>query len=95
MVTAEVEPGRRQHRIGMLVIGRRPLQLEEQNLRLGLGGALLDALEQRPPLGVCGVGRKSQRRVRPGAPDEVLDPFKLPHRLAELAGVELRDPARI
>ena len=81
--------------VGVGVIERRPLELEEQQLRLDLGGALLDALQQRPAGRIGGVGREPQRGVGAGASDEVVDPLELVHRPLEPGGVELSDLAGV
>ena len=83
VVAAEVEAGGPEQLVGALVVERRPLELEEQQLGLDLGGALLDALEQRAALGIGRVGREPQRRVRAGAADQLLDRGELLHRRAQ------------
>ena len=53
-----------QQLVGALVVERGPLELEEQQLRLDRGGALLHAREQRAVGGVGGVDREAQRARR-------------------------------
>ena len=89
VVAAELEPRRVEQLLGLLVVERGPLELEEQELGLDLGGALLDALQQRAPLGIGGVGGEAQRGVRAGTADQVVDLRQLVHRLGQAAGIEL------
>ena len=55
--------------ISVLIVYCGPLELEEQEQRLDLGGALLHELEQRSAGRVGGVGGELEARVRAGAPD--------------------------
>ena len=55
-MSAEVEPVVLQQLLGLLIVDRRPLQLEEQKLRLDLGGTLLHPLKQRAARRVGGIG---------------------------------------
>ncbi len=52
-------------------------------------------LQQRAALGVGGVGREPQRRVRAGAADQLVDRGELVHRLGELGAIELGDLAGV
>ena len=86
-----VQGGGGEQLLRAVVVDRGPLELEEQQQRLDLGGALLHELEQRSALRVGGVGGKAQTRERAGAPDQVVDRLELAHRGLETGGIELRD----
>ena len=83
VVGAEAELVVGQELVGAIVVERRPLELEEQQLGLDLGGALLHELEQRAARGVGGVGGKAQRGVGAGLADELVDRGQLVHRRGE------------
>jgi hypothetical protein len=83
-----VEQGRR---VG--IVDARPLEAEEQDLVLDLGGALLHALEQRAVARLAGVAGEEQPRIALGALHGLLHCLELGDRLGESAGVELRHPA--
>ncbi len=65
VVPAEVKPVAGEQRLGSLLVERRPLELEEEELGLDLGGSLLHELQERSPGRVGGVGGKAQRGVGP------------------------------
>ena len=95
VVTAEVKAGRREQLLGAPVVERGPFELEEQQLRLDLGGALLDALQQRAALRVRGVSREPKRGVGTGPTDQLFDLGKLAHRGRQPLSVQLGDLAGI
>ena len=89
VVCAELEVGpARQQRVGLLVIECRPFELEEQQLGLERGAALLHQLQQRATRRVGGVSREPQHRVTAGAVDEFQDRGEFEHRLAQSGSVE-------
>ena len=90
-----LELGRGEQLGGALVVDQVPLEVEEQQRRLQLRRALLDALHQRPRLGRPGVDREAERGVAAGAPDEVGDLLQLAHRRGDGGGVELGDLAAV
>ena len=95
VVAAEVKAVGSQQRFGALVLEGRPLELEEQEEGLGLGGALLHELELGPALGVRGVGGEAQRDVGAGAADQLVDGLELDHGFAKPVGMELRQSAGV
>ncbi len=97
---AEVVPTELQPRIvddrGDRVVGHRgPLELDEEQLVGDRRGAFLDVGEQRPPRRVGGVHREPQRRVRPGATDELTDRPDPLHEPGQLRRVERADPTAV
>ena len=95
VVVVAIERRGREQLVGAGVVDGRPLEVEEQEQRLDLGGALLDELEQRAALGVGRVGREPQARVRARAPDQLVDLLELAHRRADPVGVQVRDLAGV
>ena len=66
------------------VVQRRPLEVEEQELGLDLGRALLRALEQRTAGWIGGICREQQPGVGGGSSQHVLDLGQLQHGPLEL-----------
>jgi len=95
MVRTERQLGVGEQRLGVVILERRPLELEEQQPRLDLGRPLLHEREQRPPCGVGGVGGEAQRRERARPADQLVDLGQLAHRRGEAAGVQLGEPAGV
>ena len=95
MVAARLQALGAEQLLGALVIDRRPLEVEEQELRLDRGGLLVDAREQRAVGGVGGIDREAQLRVGADTADELGDALQLVHRGGQLGAVELGHAARV
>ena len=80
-----------QQLVGALVVEGCPFELEEQELGLDGGPALLHAREQRAVGGVGGVDGEAQHRVRAGPAEQVDDRLELAHGGGEAGPVELAD----
>jgi hypothetical protein len=93
VVAREVEPLGRQQLLRAGVVECRPLELEEQELGLELGGPLLHLLQERSAGGVGGVGGELQGGVGAGASELVLDRGELLHGADQARPVELGDLA--
>ena len=91
VMAREFEPVVGEEFLDALVGERRPLQLEEHQLRRYGGRALLDHLHQRAPCGVSGVGAELQPGVVPGPADRVVEVDESREELGERAGIEARD----
>ena len=81
--------------VGALVVERRPLELEEQQLRLDRRALLLHALHERADLRVGGVDAEAQHRVVARARGELGDVHQLGHRGGELRRGELGEAAGV
>jgi hypothetical protein len=95
VVAAEVQAVGRQQALGVLVVERCPLELEEQQARLDRRALLLIALEQRAVLGRGGVHREAQVRIGARTGGEVLDGAELAHRLDQPGAIERGDLAGV
>jgi hypothetical protein len=95
VVADRVEVVAREQGVGALVVERRPLELEEQQLGLDVGGALLHARHQRAVLGRRRVGREAQGGVVARAAHEVDDDRQLLHRGGQAGRVQLGHLARV
>ena len=95
VVAGEVQPVGGEQLVGLRVVQRRPLEVEEQQLGLDRGALLLDALQQRAVGRRLRVGAEGEVGVRAGAGGDLLDLRQLAHGgdqacavdLGELAGV--------
>jgi hypothetical protein len=92
VVGAEAQRLVGQKPVGTLIGKRRPLELEEQQLGLDLGGALLNQLQERPAGRVGGVGCEPKRSERAGTADQFVDRAQLAHGRLQAGAVELGDP---
>ena len=93
VMAAEVHAVGGEQLIGAGVVDRDPLEVEEDESRLDRGGALRSVLEQRADRRVLGVGGEAQVRVVECSPDDLGEPTKALHRVAQARAVELADPA--
>jgi hypothetical protein len=93
VVRAEGEFGAGEQGLGPLVGQLGPLQLEEQQRRLQLRGALLHELQLRSASGVVGVGGEPQRGEGARLADQLADRGQLVHRGREPGAVQLAELA--
>ena len=79
----------------MVVVDVGPLELDEQDLVVDRGAALLGPCEQRARFRIGGVDREAQVRVVAGASGELTDRGQLGHQLGQSGRVEVGDPAAV
>ncbi len=91
VVAAELEFVGCQQLLGTLIVDRRPLELEEQELGLQLRGSLLHVLEERATRGIGRIGGEAQRGVRTGLADQLVDLRERSHGRGQPLGIELAD----
>ena len=80
-----------EQRVGRVVLDRRPLEREEEQLRLERRGLLPEPRDERAAGRVGHVRREAEVRVGQRADDGRLDPLALGDRVGELRRVELAD----
>jgi len=95
VVAAEVQPVVAEQLLGAIVGQCRPLELEEQQLGLDLGGSLLHQLQQRAAGRIGRVGGEAQGGERAGLPDQLVDLRQLVHRGRQCGGVQLGHPTGV
>jgi hypothetical protein len=78
-----------------IVLERRPLELEEDELRLDLRALLLDALQERAERRVGGVDAEAQHRVVAGPRRELGDLLQLGDGGGEGGGLEVAEAAGV
>jgi hypothetical protein len=88
-----VERGIGQQRLGRVVLDGRPLEPEEQQLRVERSGLLTEARDERAAGRVGHVRREVEVRERERADEGGLDALELRDRLGEGRGVEPGDDA--
>ena len=93
VVAGEGEPVVGQEALDLFVAQLGPFQLEEQQLGVDRGAALLDALHARAACGIGRVGREVEARVAARAPDEIEHFRESVHVLGEAGRVQLGDVA--
>ena len=81
--------------VGLGVIQRRPLEVEEQQLGLDRRALLLDALQQRAIGGRLRVGAEGEVRVGAGAGGDLLDLRQLAHGDDEALAVDFSELAGV
>src|SRR5436305_1058524 len=90
-----IKTGRGKQSPSMLIIERRPLKLEEQQLGLQLGAELFGFLQQRSSRWIGGVRAELEAGVRRRPARQVLNSLKLSHRFRELVGAQVGNVARV
>jgi len=95
VVAGEVQPVGGEQLLGLVVVERRPLEPEEEQLGLDRRAELLHLLEQRAARWVGRVRGEAQARVGARLARQLLEVGELAHRLDEAGAVELGDPARV
>ena len=95
MMAAEREAGVGQQLLHPVLGQRRPLQVEEDQLGLHPGAALLHPLHERPGCGVGGVAREPQPGVGLGLAQHLAQISQGRHELGQAGGVEVADLAPV